>query len=156
MHSINSADYTVYQKELNGKEQQNLLELAKHGKFYRMKADVVGSDGVKTSFLTSSKACHLLYSQLNDFITISFHNTAVLGIYDKPVNIEMASDDCSGLSLINNEFTTIVSLKNTEIAPIPDTASFVQKIDREREAREKGESVDNRSVSCSLIQLVAF
>lgn len=149
MHSINSADYTVYQKELNAKEQQNLLELAKQGKFYRLKADVIGSDGIKTSFLTSSKACHLLYSQLNDFITISFHNTAVLGIYDKPVNMEMASDECSGLSLNNlniNEFTTIVSLKNTEIAPIPDTASFVQKIDRERESREKGESVDNRSV----------
>lgn len=38
------------------KERQNLAELAKNDRFYRIKADVVGSDGIKTTFLTSSKA----------------------------------------------------------------------------------------------------
>lgn len=146
MHS--SADFTVNQKELNVKERQKFLELANQKKFYRLKADIVGSDGIKTSFLTSTKACHMLHSQLNDFLTISFQNTGVLGINEKPVNIEMVSDDCSGITLLMNEFTTVVSLKNTEIAPTPDTANFIQKMDREREAREKGgdSSKDNRSV----------
>jgi hypothetical protein len=92
------------------------------------------SDGVKYSFLTSSKACHLLQSQLHDFLTISFHNTAVLGINQKPVNFEMGgmTDDCNDFSLNINEFNTVVSLKNTEVAPAPDTATFIQKVERER------------------------
>lgn len=146
VHSINSADYTINQKGLTVKERQGLIELAKQGKFYRLKADVVGSDGVKTSFLTSSKACHLIQSQLHDFLTISFYNTAVLGINQKPINIEMTSDDCSDASLENvNEFSTVLTLKNCELAPAPDTSGFIQKMERERESREKGETKDNRS-----------
>lgn len=29
--------------------------------------------------------------------------------------------------------------------PVPDTATYIQKLEREREARERGETKDNRS-----------
>lgn len=54
--SINTGELSVNQKDLTQKDRQLIAELAKKNKFYRLKADVVGSDGVKTSFFTSSKA----------------------------------------------------------------------------------------------------
>jgi endonuclease III-like uncharacterized protein len=47
---------TVNQKELSQKDRQALAEIAKNDGFYRIKAEVVGTDGIKTTFLTSSKA----------------------------------------------------------------------------------------------------
>lgn len=146
MTSISGSEVSVNQKELDQRERSAILQLAKEGKFYRLKADVVGSDGIKRTFLTSSKACHLLQSQLHDFLTISFdHNNAVLGINLKAVNLDSATDDCDGINLNVNQFSTVVTLKSIEIAPTPDTANFVQKLEREKEARERGESKDNRS-----------
>lgn len=43
-----------------------------------------------------------------------------------------------------DEFNTDVVIRTYEAAPIPDTASFIQKMERERESREKGEVKDNR------------
>lgn len=43
-----------------------------------------------------------------------------------------------------DEFNTDVVLRHVEAAPIPDTASFIQKMERERESREKGETKDTR------------
>lgn len=54
--SVNAGELMTNQKALSGKDRQALIELSKKDKFYRLKAEVVGSDGVKTSFLTSSKA----------------------------------------------------------------------------------------------------
>lgn len=137
----------VNQKELNIKERDVLSSLAKNKKLYRLKAEVVGSDGVKTTFLSSIKACHLLQSALHDFITINFdHNNAVLGINIKAVSFDGTSDDCDSLVLDNvNEFSTVVNMKNIEPAPIADTQSFIQKLEREKEMREKGGESDNRS-----------
>jgi len=145
--SINTGELVVNQKEMSQKEIQLIADLAKKNKFYRLKADVVGSDGIKTTFLTSSKACHLIISQLHDLLTISFdHNSAVLGINHKPVNLEIVPDQCDHVSLNGiNEFSSVVILKGVEQAPIPDTAGFIQKIEKEREARDRGETKDNRS-----------
>lgn len=54
--SINTGELAVNQKEITQKDRQLIAELAKKDRFYRLKVDVVGSDGIKTTFLTSSKA----------------------------------------------------------------------------------------------------
>lgn len=89
----------------------------------------------------------MIHSQLNDLLTISLdHNSAVLGINHKPVNLEMVPDKCDYVNLNEiNEFSTVVTLKAIEQAPVPDTAGFIQKIEKEREARDRGETKDNRS-----------
>lgn len=68
----------------------------------------------------------------------------------RSVNLDPVSDDCSGLSesditQLPNEYSTVVTLKAIEQAPVPDTAGFVQKLEKEREARDRGETKDNRS-----------
>ncbi|KZC07706.1 ER membrane protein complex subunit 10 [Dufourea novaeangliae] len=39
---------------------------------------------------------------------------------------------------------TNVVLKYPDGGPVPDTATYIQKLEREREARERGEAKDNR------------
>lgn len=93
--------------------------------------------------MTSSKACLLIFSQLHDLLTISFdHSPAVIGVSYRAVNLEPVPDTCETVSSseINQlqEFSSVVSLKTIEIAPVPDTAGFIQKVEKEREARERG------------------
>lgn len=42
-------------------------------------------------------------------------------------------------------WTTNVVVKYPDGGPVPDTATYIQKLEREREARERGEAKDNRS-----------
>lgn len=71
--SINTGELTVNQKDLTERERQLIADLAKKNKFYRLKADVVGSDGIKTTFLTSSKAVSdLLTHQITQIKIIQF------------------------------------------------------------------------------------
>jgi hypothetical protein len=147
VNSINTGDININQKELNAKERNELIELAHSGSFYRVKAEVITSDGIKTTFLTSLKACHLLQSQLHDSFTLSLdHNNYIVGVSIRSINLDNVFDDCEGLSLNNiNEFTTIVTLNPINEAPVPNTNDFIQKLEREREAKEKGQTQDNRS-----------
>lgn len=77
------------------------------------------------------------------------HNSAVIGVNHKSVNLEAIPDTCNTISIIDInqlfEFSTVVTLKAIEQAPVPDTAGFIQKIEKEREARDRGETKDNRS-----------
>lgn len=148
--SVNSGELDVNQKELTLQDRQMIAELAKKNKFYRLKADVVGSDGIKTTFLTASRACHLVHSQLNDVLTISFdHSPTVISVSHKAVNLEIVPDECDSISTSEidqfSEFSSVVTLKTMEQAPVPDTAGFIQKIEKERDARDRGEIKDNRS-----------
>lgn len=65
------------------------------------------------------------------------------------MNLEAIPDTCETVTIddINQlfEFSTVVTLKAIEQAPAPDTAGFIQKLEKEREARDRGETKDNRS-----------
>lgn len=52
-----------------------------------------------------------------------------------------------------DEFNTDVVLRHVEAAPIPDTASFIQKMERERESREKGETKDTRGFFAKYVSI---
>lgn len=55
---------------------------------------------------------------------------------------------CTGAAVENKyltSFNTTVIIKHMDIGPIPDTASYIQKLEKEREAKERGEGKDNRS-----------
>lgn len=55
-------------------------------------------------------------------------------------------------SLLMN-FNTTVYIRHMELGPVPDTATYIQRLEKEKEAKERGENKDNRSflgkyVSC--------
>ncbi|XP_031622588.1 ER membrane protein complex subunit 10 [Contarinia nasturtii] len=144
--SINSGSFQLTQQHLSSSERNLFKELAEENKFYRMKAIVTHSNGAKSTFLTSSKACAFANSQLNDILWISVDYAAnVLGIQHTVLG---SGGNCNGDSTIDKdaleEFNTDVLVKRSELGQVPDTASFIQKLEREREARDHGEVKDHR------------
>jgi ER membrane protein complex subunit 10 len=65
------------------------------------------------------------------------------------VNIDTFPDNCESIDPAEidllYEFNSVAILKKPEIAPVPDTNSFISKMEKEREARDRGETKDNRS-----------
>lgn len=120
-----------------------------------MKAIVEYPNGLRRTFSTANKACSLLKTNFNDELWISIDgNGYVNSVTLSTSGIE--SNDCSMAdysSLAVEKFNTEVLVKHSEIAPFPDTASFVQKIEREREARDRGEVRDNRGFLAKYVSI---
>ncbi|XP_055855103.1 ER membrane protein complex subunit 10 [Episyrphus balteatus] len=136
----------TYQEVLTQSERQSLKRLAETDEFYRLQANVVYPDGTTHTFLTATKACNLVLSDLYDVLWVSIDGTGFVTAVTQTI-FSSAFADCknSDISISGlDEFNTDVLIKHMELAPIPDTASFIQKVEREREAREKGEVRDNR------------
>ncbi|KAH8373420.1 hypothetical protein KR009_006396, partial [Drosophila setifemur] len=145
--SLNSGLANVVQEPLTEAELDQLKNLARQNKFYRLKATVVYSYGAKSQFITSNKACRILQAHLKDVLWISLDPSGfVTGITDSqdnaPGTVKCTQDDI--YQLAETQFSTDVLIRHAELAPVPDTASFIQKVEREREARERGEVRDNR------------
>ncbi|KAH8312940.1 hypothetical protein KR067_003180 [Drosophila pandora] len=145
--TLNSGLANVAQPPLTDEELEQLKTLARQNEFYRLKATVVYSNGAKSNFITSNKACRLLQAQLRDVLWISLDPsgfvTGITASQDTPTGtIECEQEDINQLD--ETQFSTDVLIRHAELAPVPDTASFIQKVEREREARERGEVRDNR------------
>ncbi|XP_023167026.2 ER membrane protein complex subunit 10 [Drosophila hydei] len=145
--SLNSGLSTIVQNALTDTELESLKVLASQNGFYRMRATVAYPNGSKQRFLTSSKACSLLLAQFNDVLWVSLDpNGYVTGITTSqdlaPKITECSSENTQQIN--EKSFSSDVIIRHAELAPVPDTGSFIQKFEREREARERGEVRDNR------------
>lgn len=114
----------------------------------QLKMTLGGSASIDRPANYPSIQCALAKSQLTDVLWVSLdHTGTVTGVTQSVSNGNM--NNCLDLTTsdvdVLDEFNTDVYVKHTESAPIPDTASFIQKMEREREARERGETKDNRS-----------
>lgn len=137
--SVRSGASVVGQNGLLPPHINELKNLAKHNGKYRLKAVARTSSGSEITFLTSVPACYLLGSDLEDVITIWLDSA------DEPIVVSQSSPGpCSIESPFTNMWTTNVIIKYPDGGPVPDTATYIQKLEREREARERGEAKDNR------------
>ncbi|KAG4077956.1 hypothetical protein HA402_013456 [Bradysia odoriphaga] len=144
--SLNSGSFTMVQEPLSNNERLKIKKLAESDSMYRLKAVVSGQNGEEYNFLTYSRACALAASQLKDVLWVSLNHVGhVLGVSQTIYGTGNCRDQ-SHFQQVDalEEFNTDVVVKHTELAPIPDTASFIQKMEREREARERGDVKDNR------------
>jgi len=144
--SLMSGTFQLVQQQLSGNERAQLKLLAEADKFYRLKAIITHNNGVKLTVLTSSKACAFAKSQLNDVLWVSLdYAGSVLGIMQ---TVSGSETQCGKGTIIDSDslddFNTDVFVKRSEMGNLPDTASFIQKMEREREARDRGEVKDNR------------
>ncbi|XP_012255718.2 ER membrane protein complex subunit 10 [Athalia rosae] len=138
--SVRSSASAVAQMGLQPNDIKALQKLAKDDKEYRLKASVRGSSGLETTFLTSVPACLLLGAELEDFLTIWLDGAA------EPVAVSLSSyGPCSREAPPTHMWTTGIQVRYPEAGPVPDTATFIQKLEREKEARERGDTKDNRS-----------
>ncbi|XP_065078302.1 ER membrane protein complex subunit 10 [Ochlerotatus camptorhynchus] len=145
--SLNSGAVSLSQEPLTVHERNQFRKLAEENRLYRLEAHVLEADGSRSKFLTSSKACALAKSQLADVLWVSLDHAGSVTAITQSVN-NGNTDNCRDLTTrdfeVLDEFNTDVYVKPMENAPIPDTASFIQKLEREREARERGETKDTR------------
>ncbi|RZC34642.1 hypothetical protein BDFB_007130 [Asbolus verrucosus] len=88
----------------------------------------------------------LAEAKLNDLLSVSLdYSGRVIGV----TLVIASTSTCEGAAVpLSNlkEFTTAVHVRPTEMGPMPDTASYIQKLEREKEAKERGEVKDNRSI----------
>ncbi|CAG2054484.1 unnamed protein product [Timema podura] len=88
--------------------------------------------------------CALVESQMSDVVTLSLSQD------NNIIAVSLSTQPISGCgSLVDQHqlktFNTTVVFRHMETGPVPDTATYVQKLEREREARERGDTKDNRS-----------
>ncbi|XP_054264493.1 ER membrane protein complex subunit 10 isoform X2 [Macrosteles quadrilineatus] len=135
---------SVSQKPVDASFAKRLQALAKSDGVYKIKSVVRTSTGKEISFLSFAKACLLVESMLSDALTVSVdYAGTVIAVTLSPTvsvceNHPISSADLRG-------FNTFVHFRHIEQGPMPDTAAYIQKLEREREARERGEVKDNRS-----------
>uniref|UniRef100_A0A6B2E976 ER membrane protein complex subunit 10 n=1 Tax=Phlebotomus kandelakii TaxID=1109342 RepID=A0A6B2E976_9DIPT len=135
----------ISQEQLSEEDRLKLVDLARRDAFYTLRATVGSSSGQPVELYTSTKACLLLRNFLLDNLWVSLdHLGSVIGVSQVVAGSQTCGEGEQLTSEFAGEFTTGVFVRNSELAPIPDTASFIQKVEREREARERGEVKDNR------------
>ncbi|GLG98491.1 Putative hematopoietic signal peptide-containing membrane protein [Gryllus bimaculatus] len=144
VYSIRSGSVSLEQPPLSVSDREKLLKLSEKGGIYRLHSSVQSADGKETSFLTFVKACSLVESHLSDILSVSLdHTGSVIG-----VSMMTSPGVCEGQLVTKDDirlFNTTVFVKHMEQGPVPDTAAYIQKLEREKEARERGETKDNRS-----------
>uniref|UniRef100_A0A1L8DUV6 ER membrane protein complex subunit 10 n=4 Tax=Nyssomyia neivai TaxID=330878 RepID=A0A1L8DUV6_9DIPT len=135
----------IVQEQLSEEDRQALVDLARKDAFYTLRATVGSTSGDPVILYTSTKACLLLKNFLLDNLWVSLdHLGSIIGIHQVVAGSQTCTDGEQLNAEFASEFTTGVFVKHSELAPIPDTASFIQKLEREREARERGDVKDNR------------
>ncbi|KAK3927711.1 ER membrane protein complex subunit 10 [Frankliniella fusca] len=145
VQSIRTGSVALSQAGLMPHHTTRLKALAKNDQIYRLHASVEGANDKTIQFLTFMKACALVRSGLSDVLTVSLdHSGNVVAI-----SASAPFAQCDGVIPPDHQlrfFNTTVIVKHMDVGPVPDTATYIQKIEREREARERGgDPKDNRS-----------
>lgn len=95
--------------------------------------------------------CHLLGTDLEDILTVW------LDLAAEPVAINQISPGpCTLSKTSTNMWTTSIQIRYPDGGPTPDTASYVYKLEKEKEARERGEVKDNRSFLAKYVRKRIF
>jgi len=137
--------YTTEQKEFSSVDFSKLKDVANKDGFYFIKANIkVGSND--NSFTAFVPADNLIHSGLSDIITLHLSPNGEISA----VSYGATRNDY--YSLLGDKrpapqkFNTTLSVHHGESGPIPDTAPYLEKIEREKLAKERGDTgVDNRS-----------
>lgn len=144
VQSIRTGSVALSQTNLLPHHVVRLKALAKNDQIYRLRASVQNGNGKTIPFLTFMKACALVESGLSDVLTLSLdHNGEVVAVTASAPFIHCKGEVPADHNL--RFFNTTVIVKHMDIGPVPDTATYIQKMEREREARERGDPKDNRS-----------
>ncbi|XP_059060135.1 ER membrane protein complex subunit 10 [Achroia grisella] len=142
LKSIRSGLANIEQTPFAKQHIEHLKEIAETDGFYTVKTLVTSADNQGTELISSVKARSFLENGLSDVINAwMLPNGAITAVNFQATNSSKPLQASKDGYLVNSKFY----LRHVELAPVPDTTSYIQKLEREREAREKGEVKDNRS-----------
>ncbi|XP_026491718.2 ER membrane protein complex subunit 10 isoform X1 [Vanessa tameamea] len=144
LKSIRTGIPVIDQINFNDGHINELKEIAKVDGIYALRTLVSTAESKDVEIISFVRAKRFLESGLSDIIRAwVLPNGEVIALSlqvantSQPKNIEYKSSEYK----LNSTFY----IRHVDPAPLPDTASYIQKLEREKEAREKGELKDNRS-----------
>lgn len=137
----------VNQADLSSSDLNVLKEASARGDTYYLKAVLRQKKGdqvvpLKTT-QTLVKTCSLYTSNLVDFITV---NLSPLNEFIS-INLFTADHECvqQEPDSISGKFNTTVAVNSGAVGPIPDTATYIKRLEEERQNKAKEGKEDNRS-----------
>jgi len=131
--------FTAEQVELSTTDLQKLKALAAEDRYYFVTAKIKMLNGQK-EFRTFAPAKSVLDARLQDIIRI--HLTPSGEIFSISYGVRRSDSRPTGPP----KFNTSCSVHHGDVGPIPDTAPYLEKLEMERIAKERGEDgKDNRS-----------
>nr|XP_026491718.1 ER membrane protein complex subunit 10 isoform X1 [Vanessa tameamea] len=144
LKSIRTGIPVIDQINFNDEHINELKEIAKVDGIYALRTLVSTAESKDVEIISFVRAKRFLESGLSDIIRAwVLPNGEVIALSlqvantSQPKNIEYKSSEYK----LNSTFY----IRHVDPAPLPDTASYIQKLEREKEAREKGDLKDNRS-----------
>ncbi|KAJ7384400.1 ER membrane protein complex subunit 10 [Desmophyllum pertusum] len=149
--SLKSSTGIFSQREvLSFEDMDSLKDLASNNGYYRIRLQpktAESSDGVDSSVTTFVKACALFTSRLTETITLSVDSTGHLygvglivpdgGCHPKTLNLDETP--------LPSNFNTSVVVMLQGTGQLPDTQTYVQKMEKEKRDKATGQTQDNRS-----------
>ncbi|PFX29070.1 ER membrane protein complex subunit 10 [Stylophora pistillata] len=137
-------------EELSVEDVDNLRDLASSNGYYRIRLwpkSAESSDDIDSSVTTFVKACALFTSRLTETITLSLDNAGHL----YGVGLIVPDGGCQAKTLNLDEmslpysFNTSVVVMLQGTGQLPDTANYIQKIEKEKRDKAAGQTQDNKS-----------
>ncbi|XP_034935316.1 ER membrane protein complex subunit 10 [Chelonus insularis] len=137
---VRSGQSVINQRGLQLSQLSDLKTIADNNEKYRLKITAHSSLGTETTFLTSVPACHLFGTSLEDILILW------LDMAGEIISITQVSPGpCIKSSPSSTMWTTSVQVRFPDSGLMPDTTSYMYKLEKEKEARERGETKDSRS-----------
>lgn len=139
IHSLKSGSVSIQQSDLNPEEKVALEKLCAEDGLYLVRA-VLSGEAV-SSFRSATHACSLIETGLVDLFAIQ------LDWRHKIVAVHLSTPNVSNkvpLTTLQG-FKSKVYVQHMEAGPAPDTSSFIQRMEEEKLAKQRGDTKDNRS-----------
>lgn len=145
-YRVASASITE-QATLTDSDLRELGEASARGDTYYLRA--TAKRGPKSNFVTLKatqtliKACSLYSSNLEDFLAVNLSPTNNF----INVNLFTSNPECSGPvpSDPSKQFNTTVFVEYGSTGPLPDTTTYIRRLEEERQSKLKEGKEDNRS-----------
>lgn len=92
---------------------------------------------------TLVKACSIYTSNLEDFLTVNLSPTNDF----LNVNIFTTNQECNSEvpRVLSNQFNTTILVESGAVGPVPDTATYIKRLEEERQNKLREGKEDNRS-----------
>lgn len=140
IHSLRSGAVSIQQNDLSSDEKNALIKLCETDGLYLIRAVSHSGDSV-TSYKSATHPCNLMDTGLADLFTIQ------LDWRHKLVSIHLSTPSLRNKVPLTTlpGFKSKVHVQHMESGPTPDTATFIQRVEEEKLAKQQGDTKDNRS-----------
>jgi len=128
---------------LSEAERSKLMDLVEVDGFYRIRVPVKteNSTNYVSTFL---RACSLYESELRETLILHTDSSGDL----VGISVSTPTPQCQGIHISPSSlqyFDTVVEVRPIESGPAPDTAAFIQKVEKEKQDKDRNDQSDNRS-----------